>query len=639
VIRYSKAYNPIMHSRLRDTASAFLLRAVCLATIAACIFPLYSRAQSLSPEARRHFELARHAQDANQFDQAAREYTATIHLAPTFPGAYMNLGLVDYVQGDFNNSSIALAKALQLDPKLVGASLYLGIDQMKLNHPEKALPHLQRAAQLDPVNKDAQSWLGTAYWQTGQTWTALEQFRKADKNFPNDPDILFVLGEAYRKTADQEIESLIHNASGTAFVHEIFGDIYLDQHALAKAAGHYQAALQQDPSAPNIHFKLGEVALLGDHLDDARSEYLRQLKIAPDDAAAKARLAEIDLLNQQIASALPQLEQALALSPLQTVSALHLPPSFATTSDTFDDAMLQRLRHAQPAVQSAQPTPARDLALALIAAKLNQPDALTNAWAQFQQSIPHQTPAPDLFDRATQDFERQSFEKADNEIHTWLESHPQSLPGQYLAARVHRMLSLAILDQLLSSFPDSYRSHQLLAQTYEQRDDDDKAIAEYKKVEELAPTLPGIHYALGHLLVQQGDLEGATTQLKEELRLNPDQPEANAEMGMTFLNQGQTDAAIPYLTKAISLQPDLWTAHQELGKAYYQQKNYADAQKELALALADDPEGIAHYQLALVYKALGETESANREFTASRKIKADRLSQVKIEMPAGTKND
>ena len=633
-----------MKFRLPHNASSFVRRgAVCCTALASILslLILSSRldAQAISPEARQHFTEARQAQDASDFTRATSEYAATIRLAPTFVGGYSNLGLVDYVQGNFKDSSIALGKALQLDPKLVGANLYLGIDELKLNHAAKALPYLRHAAQLDPSNKDAQSWLGTALWQDGQTWDALRQLRQTDNNFPNDPDIMFVLGEAYRKAADQELQAVILAASGTALAHQIFGDIYLDQHAIDKAAGHYQAALQQDPNAPNIHFELGEVALLSDHLDDAQVEYRKQLHLTPQDAAATARLAEIALLIDDVPSALRQLHQALALSPLQTVSALHVPPSFATVSDTFSDSMLQRLRTVLPEVESASDSPAKNLAVATIAARLDQSSTVQAAWARFQSTIPRQLAAPDLLDRARQDLARQSLEQAEAEVHTWLATHPQNLQGQYLAARLHRLLSLSVLERLLTAYPDSARSHQLLAQTYEQRDDDHKAVAEYKKVEELSPTLPGVHYALGHLFVKNGEIQQAIPQLQEELRLNPNQPEATAEMGLTFLIDGQPDAAVPYLTKAIALQPNLWIAHQELGKAFYMQKNYDEARKEFTLALADDSEGTAHYQLGLVYRVLGQTEAANREFASSRKIKADRLSLVKIDMPAGTKND
>jgi tetratricopeptide (TPR) repeat protein len=289
-----------------------------------------SFAQAISPEARKHFAAARQAQDDNQFDRAAEEYTATIRLAPTLAGAYSNLGLIYYVEGNFNDSATALAKGLHLDPKLVGANLYLGIDYLKLNHPDKALPLLQHAVRLDPSNKDAQSWLGTAYWQAGRSRDALDQLRKADKAFPNDPDILFVLGEAYRKTADQEIQAVITHASGTAYAHQVFGDIYVDQHVLAKAAGHYQRALRIYPNAPRIHFELGEAALFAGHLDQAEAEYRKQLDITPASAAAKARLAELALLNAQIQGALKLFGEAVTLSPFETVSALQLPPPSPT---------------------------------------------------------------------------------------------------------------------------------------------------------------------------------------------------------------------------------------------------------------------------------------------------------------------
>ena len=590
-------------------------------------------AQDVSAEARRHFAAARKAQDANSLDQAAAEYRATVRLAPGFAGAYSNLGLVLYVQGNFKDSAAALTKGLHLDPRLVGANLYLGIDYLKLNRPEQALAYLKRSVELDPSNKDGQSWLGTAYWQAGQTWEALEQLRSAEKSFPKDPDLLFVLGEAYRKTADQELSAVINRASGTAYVHQIFGDIYLDQHALAKADGHLQRALQQDPGSPNIHFQLGESALLAGKTDQAAIEYRKQLEITPSAAAAKARLAEVELSQGQISAALTLFEGAVELAPLQTVAALELPPSYANNSMALPEKTVDQLRGVLPLVQQAPATPARDLALSLIFAQTGNLAGFQSAFTQFEAAIPHQPAAPELFDRAIQDYDRQNFEEASSEIHAFLKTHPQDLHAQYFQARTHRLLSLGILDQLLSEYPDSYRSHQLLAQTYEQRDEDDKAIAEYKKVEELSPTLPGIHYSLGHLLVKDGDLEQATVQLKEELRLDPNQPEANAEMGMALLAQNQSPQAVEYLTKAIALQPDLWTAHEQLGKAMYLAKNFEGARKELTLALNEDPEGVAHYQLGLVYKALGQTEDATREFNSSRKIKSDRLAQAKIGMP------
>jgi tetratricopeptide (TPR) repeat protein len=606
-------------------------------TILSCCVLLTLRvaqAQQISPAARKHFELARQAQDAGAFDKAIEEYTATTHLAPTFAGAYANLGLIYYVKGDFEDSATALARCIRLQPDIVGANLYLGIDKLKLNHPADALPYLQRAAQLDPANKDAQKWLGTAYWQNGQPSTALEQLRQTNNKFPGDPDILFVLGEAYRKTADQEIEALVKNASGTAYVHQVFGDIYFDQHALAKADAHYHRALAMDANLSNIHFDLGEVAFELEHFDAAEQEYRQQLRLDPANAPAMARLAELYLLRGDIPVSLHLFSQALQSSPPETAGTLHLPPSFATTGTTLSDASLQKLRALLPRLEQSSASPSRSLAIALVAANLQDADRFQAAWGEFEALEPNPRAPSNALQAAARSFAEQHFQQSEDEAHEWLTTHPHDLHAEYLIARCHRMLSLQVLDQLLTSFPDSYRSHQLLAQTEEERDEDDKAIAEYKKVEGLEPTLPGIHFALGHLLLKTGDLEQASSQLKGELQLDPDNAEANAEMGMSLLSQNNADDAIPYFTKSITAEPDLWIAHQQLGKAYLLQKNYPAAQKELTLALHEDPEGIAHYELGLLYKAEGQTQEAAREFDLSRKLKSDRLAEVKIEKPA-----
>ncbi len=595
------------------------------------------RAQELSPEVRQHFTAARQAQDANNFERAAHEYLAVIHLQPRFAEAYTNLGLIYYVQGNLQQSAAVLQEGLRIKPALVGANLYLGIDYIKLNQADKSIPFLKHAALLDPGNKDAQSWLGTAYWDAGQHWAALQQLRQTAISFPNDPDIMFVLGETYRKIADQEMQSVIRSESGTAYVHQIYGDIYLDQHALTKAEGHYRRALDQDPNLTNIHFCLGEVYLRRDELDKAKDQYLLQLHLDPANVPSKARLAEISLLKGEIQPSMEMLKAAIALSPEQTASALRVPPSFATGDELFNDDMLGRLHNAVPALEQAQPGPARSLALATVAARLDLPDVFQQNWTQFQPTVQAKSLGVNSWVRANECFERQSFNDAEREIHSWLATHPQDFKAQYLEARIDHYLSLSVLDRLLKSFPDSARSHQLLAQTFAQRDEDGKAIAEYQKVEELDSTLPGIHFAIGHLLLRDQDFDHAAVQLSEELKINPSHPEANAEMGMLLMEQGHDEEAVEYFKKAITFQPDLWIAHQELGKAYYVQKDYEKALAELKLAIKDDPDGNAHYQLGMVYKAMGQPSDANREFDASRKLKSDLLSQAKLQIPEGTK--
>jgi tetratricopeptide (TPR) repeat protein len=148
----------------------------------------------------------------------------------------------------------------------------------------------------------------------------------------------------------------------------------------------------------------------------------------------------------------------------------------------------------------------------------------------------------------------------------------------------------------------------------------------------MAPDLPGVHFSIGHLLLKKGRQDEAREELAAELRLNPDHAEANAEMGTLLLDRQDAAGAIPYLQKAVHLDPDQWATYQQLGRAYYQQKNYLQAEIVLKQAVSHDPKGLAHYQLGLVYRSLGNKDAANEQFAISRKLKLEELAHDENQM-------
>ena len=584
-------------------------------------------AQQANPGVEEHFRAAQQDQQAGQLDAAAQEYQAVLKLDPRRPEAYANLGLIYYALTKFEDSVTALSKANELRPRMRGVSLWLGIDYVKLNQPARAIPLLREAVLLDPQDKQAQSWLGTALWNAGHTTAAIDQLIKANALFPSDTDLLFVLGEAYRKAANQEIESILAASAGTPMLNQVYGDIYRDERSWPKAMAHYQLALKKDARWKGAHLGTGEIYLAQGKLNEAQTEFEAELYVDPSSAAAHALLAETELLQGNVKHALEVLAEAIRVSPDEASAALGLPPMPITPGEQSRTDDAEKLSAAAIELRAAAPSAARWLALAFTDNRLGNVN-FDGDWKVFWAAAKSAEPV-NGYQRAKVLYDREQFADAKKVLEAYLAMHPHELEARYLLAKTYRMLSLEVLVRLMKDDPDSYRSHQLLAQTYENQEQDDKALAEYRIVEKMDPTLPGIHFEIGRLLWKNNhaDPESALEELRKELELNPEHAEANGEIGTILVAEHEPEKAVSYLETALRLSPDAGFIHEQLGSAYLQQKDYPKAETELKKAVKDDPYGSAHYQLALVYRAEGRRTEAAAEFETVKKIKEDRLDE------------
>jgi tetratricopeptide (TPR) repeat protein len=580
-------------------------------------------------DASRHFQLAHQAQDRGDLAVAAREYLVVTQLEPAVAEAFASLGLVYNAQADFKQSAQALERADKLKPGLRGVDLYLGIDYLKLHEPARAVPCLERAVRIEPTSKQAQHSLGTALWNAGETSRALEQLEKANRLFSEDADILFSLGEAYRKASDQEIDKVLAGATGTALIHQVYGDIYSIEQAWPKAIGHYQRAIDLDHHWAEAHFGLGDIYMKQGKPTEAEQEFKRELQISPRSAAAEGKLAEIALLDDRPQDALTLLNTALQFGPAEVVRALGILPSDRPSQSQISEQDRQHFARALETLQKSPETPSVKLALALLYTRLGDNDTSSNAWQSLQAAIPCAAVAGSPYEKARNYLDCQKLDSAETSLSAWLHQHPYDLKADYLLGKTYRLLSLATLTTLLKTVPDSYRTHQLLAETYQKEKNEDKALEEYRIVEQTVPDLPGLHFSIGNLLWSNGQSAPAQAEFEKELRIDPDHPEANAELGEILVAQQNPEKAISYLEKAIRLEPELIIAHTKLGQAYAEMGDYAKAEVELQKSTPNDPEGEAHYQLGLVYRAMGRTAAAQHELSISRRLKADRIETEK----------
>jgi tetratricopeptide (TPR) repeat protein len=215
---------------------------------------------------------------------------------------------------------------------------------------------------------------------------------------------------------------------------------------------------------------------------------------------------------------------------------------------------------------------------------------------------------------------------------------PKNVDVLYSLGQVYGKLMSEAYVKLAEADPESYRIHQVLAESYQAQKDTDKAIQQYRAAILKAPETPGLRYGLGDVYWRTGMLDDAMREFLEELKINPEDYMSIWKLGNIYLIQSRWDDAIPLLEKAVQLQPDLAQAYRDLGKAYFQkdelQKAIAAYTKVVKLAPDEDT---VHYRLANIYKKLGRNAEAEVEMkifeTLNKKVQASRNPLLPSVMP------
>jgi tetratricopeptide (TPR) repeat protein len=201
-------------------------------------------------------------------------------------------------------------------------------------------------------------------------------------------------------------------------------------------------------------------------------------------------------------------------------------------------------------------------------------------------------------------------------------------------------LSVRASQDLVREAPFSYQVHELNAEALETQGKWDEAAAEYRKIIDINPMLPGIHGRLGRVLlsVPQPSADAvaeAKRAFEDELVIDPNNATAEYALGEIATNEGDTTAAIRHYTRATKIDSGFAEAYLGLGIALVEQKQFADAIPPLEAyekLAPDSPTG--HYQLALAYNGVGRKEDANRE-AALQLEAAKNLEQLKRRVSEG----
>jgi tetratricopeptide (TPR) repeat protein len=210
----------------------------------------------------------------------------------------------------------------------------------------------------------------------------------------------------------------------------------------------------------------------------------------------------------------------------------------------------------------------------------------------------------------------------------------------YAAAHAFSDLSLRASQDLVREAPFSYQVHELNAEALETQGKWEEAAAEYRKILDINPMLPGIHARLGRVLLSgpQPPAEAvaqAKKNFEDELAIDPSNATAEYVLGELAKEEDDLSAAIQHYSRAARLDVGFAEAYLGLGSALVASKRFDDAIPPLERyekLAPDSPSG--HYQLALAYAGVGRKDEANREAALQRDT-AKSLEQMKRRVAEG----
>lgn len=242
-----------------------------------------SRAAANITQLRQMIDRGRAAEALQQLDQMKSS-------SPNSPGVDRLRGIALYSQNRFAEAALAFEAALKLDSRDEEATQMRGLTLFRLGKPAEAIPLLEAA----------------------HTWTP---------DTRTDPS--YVLALCYIDTrryddARHAFASQYGFAPDSAAAYLLAARMFLRREYVPVAKESVIKALELDPNLPLAHVLLGEIALAGEHLDEAIAEFEKERVRNPLEASSYDRLGDAYTRAGDYTRAQQALQQAVLLEPNST---------------------------------------------------------------------------------------------------------------------------------------------------------------------------------------------------------------------------------------------------------------------------------------------------------------------------------
>jgi tetratricopeptide (TPR) repeat protein len=195
----------------------------------------------------------------------------------------------------------------------------------------------------------------------------------------------------------------------------------------------------------------------------------------------------------------------------------------------------------------------------------------------------------------------------------------------YTTTHFYSELAGRASQELGATAPTSPQAQQLEAEAFESQGSWDKAEAQYKRILEQNPRLPGIHYRLGRIFLAKSPAaaDDAKNEFNEELKIDANNASAEFMLGEIARQAGQWDEAAGHFSRASKLDEGFAEAYLALGMSLNSSGKFSEAIAPLQSYVKMQPgDPAGHYQLGTAYARTGRKTDAEREMALQREAAA-----------------
>ena len=260
----------------------------------------------------------------------------------------------------FNEGRFSLALSQLQNRTDQKSRVFLALTQAALGECKTALPSLVASGRLSDPTLARLSGLAAVrcYSAAGEGARSLDALDRLLQRFPNDPDVLYLCAKLHMKAFNDATFAMFQRAPNSYRVHELSAEIFEVENRYSDAVAEYRNAIDVNPNAADLHFRLGRALLLESHkpeaLDLAAAEFQAELKLSPEDSACEFQLGQIALVKSDTNEAKAHFKRAITLSPTFVQALIALGKLYQSDKNYAEAIeLLSRATQAQPANESA----------------------------------------------------------------------------------------------------------------------------------------------------------------------------------------------------------------------------------------------------------------------------------------------